>query len=449
VAVIFSGNFDQDPGSGPDIAIPDKSIEIWSRVLGISTCFSVGAAFVSPRTIPFAMAIGGSAIVVAALLTRQVESLRPRLNAAEWAIVAILAYGAAALIWADSPSAGVIPLAFGIGYFAGYLLDAAVVRSADRRFARRIAEGLCIGLAFGLVYLGLEIFSAQSVKLALYRDLHVPRSWLRPARDFHWGPNGDLLSIEPSDLTRNIAPITLLLWSALLATKSFFRSENLARTLCWSLFILSVLVILKSEHETSKAALLFAVIIFIVARLSTVWSGRLLMLGWCFSCLAVIPCVMTLYRMGVQKESWVQPSMQARVEIWNSTAEQIMKSPIFGHGARAMYDMRENKADESEYTPLAPHAHNVFLQMWFEMGVIGAAMLTLMGLALIGVMGRLPEAVVPYAHATFTSAAAVAAASYGTWQPWFIAMFVMCPVMFMAALRSREDAAATANLSKP
>ena len=61
---------------------------------------------------------------------------------------------------------------------------------------------------------------------------------------------------------------------------------------------------------------------------------------------------------------------------------------------------------------------------------MGAMLLMLFGLSIVNAIKRLAGAVQPYAYATFTSAAVVAAFSYGMWQTWFLAMFGFCVVLF-------------------
>ncbi len=410
----------------------DTNGEVWSRVIGTIVCVIITTAFVSPRTIPYTMSILAVVMIAAAWIQHQTDIFKPKLDLAEWTILALLAYAVASMAWAARPSGAIVPILTAVGYFSSYVLISNAVLSGDRALAQRIAEGLCVGLALGVLYLGFEIFTNQTVKLYLYRELHIPRSWLRPPRDFKW--DGDLLvAIEPTDLTRNIAPITLLLWAALLALRKIFRADVLWRVLSGLLFVVAALVIMKSEHETSKVALLFGVVVFVMASLSVKWSDRLLKLGWCFACLAVIPCVLALYRTDLKDAGWVQPSMRARIDIWNTTAEATFKAPILGVGAGMMYQIGEKGVERDKYPGLWGHAHNVFLQTWFEFGAVGPALLTLIGLAVIARMRSLPDGLLPYAHATFASATAIAAASYGMWQPWFIAMFAMCAAMFVAA----------------
>jgi O-antigen ligase len=175
-----------------------------------------------------------------------------------------------------------------------------------------------------------------------------------------------------------------------------------------------------------------------LARWSALWSHRLLCAGWVIACLAVVPLTLTLHRLDLHNAPWLQDSFRHRIIIWNHTAEETLKSPIFGIGAGMMYRLDPHGVvpeEGEQWSGGAVHAHNVYLQTWFELGAIGAALLTLIGLAVLERMKRVPADVLPFAHATFASAMAMAAASYGTWQAWFIAMFEMTFIMFAIALR--------------
>jgi O-antigen ligase len=171
-------------------------------------------------------------------------------------------------------------------------------------------------------------------------------------------------------------------------------------------------------------------------------ANQLLQVLWVGVCLAVIPCTLALHRLDLQDTLMLQRTFRHRVVIWNHTSEEALKSPIFGIGAGMMHklDPRGEKPPiGKEFSGVAPHAHNVYLQTWFELGAIGAALLTLIGLAVLERIGSLPQRVMPYAQATFASMMAMIAASYGMWQPWFVSMFAMCAAMSVVAIRLYAD----------
>ena len=192
-----------------------------------------------------------------------------------------------------------------------------------------------------------------------------------------------------------------------------------------------------SQHETSKVALVMATAAFLLSWQSPNWCDRVIRFSWMTMCLGVIPLALAAYRLNFQNVRWFQASAQQRFVIWNYTAEQALKLPVLGIGAGNMYfRAASNPNDEGRhFSAIAPHAHNVYLQTWFELGAVGAALLTLVGLAVLERIGRLSERFIPYAHATFASAASVAASSYGMWQIWFVTMYALIALVFAIGMR--------------
>ena len=159
---------------------------------------------------------------------------------------------------------------------------------------------------------------------------------------------------------------------------------------------------------------------FAVSLASLHWGRRAVAVGWIVACLAVAPAALLAHRVGLQDASWLQDSARHRLNIWNFTAEKMLESPFVGIGANMTYvlgpeiedEMPNFGADPLQKT-LSIHSHSIFMQTWLELGVVGAALLTLAGLSILGAMGTLAPVLQPYAYATFASAAAMAASSYG------------------------------------
>jgi O-antigen ligase len=139
----------------------------------------------------------------------------------------------------------------------------------------------------------------------------------------------------------------------------------------------------------------------------------------------------------VDEAPWLQGSARHRIIIWNHTAEHVLKAPWFGVGARTTYVLgprleREQgmRKDVPYQRTLSAHSHSVYLQTWFELGLIGATLLCVVGLAILQAISSLTSRLQPYACATFASAAVMAASSYGMWQIWFVSMFGFCAALF-------------------
>jgi len=412
---------------------PSVRAEFFGRIFGIVVGITITAALVSPRTIAYTMPILTALVFAGLWFEPRIASFRLNVGTVEWTMLVFLAFCVVSMFWALKASSALQPLISALGYFCSSLFLLNAVFAEDRTIALRIAEGICVGLLVGLIYLGFEIATNEQFKLSLYRGLHIPRSWLRPYRAFTWH-NDELVAIDPTDLTRNIAPITLLLWSALLALQKIVQ-PNVARVMSGILFLFAALIIMKSEHETSKVALLWSTLIFLVARSGVERSSRILQVTWVVACLAVIPAALSLQRLNLYQASWIQPSLRERIIIWNHTAEESLRAPIIGAGVGTMHELSLRKKPGEEFSAEPSHAHNVYLQTWRELGAVGAGLLTLIGLATIKRIRRLTESAIPYVQATFASVMAIIAASYGMWQPWFIAMFGMCVIVAAVAIR--------------
>ncbi|MFN0218563.1 MAG: O-antigen ligase family protein [Hyphomicrobium sp.] len=403
-------------------------------VLGTFVLVTAAAVFVSPRTITVTVPILSLAALALSAHRRSIVSRSLLSDYVVGPVIGFLILALASTIWASQSDAPLGPVIKGALYLLCALVFAEAMRLERWSNALHIAEGLWIGAFVGISYLLIEILSNQAIKLELYRFLELTRSDLRPPRYFSW--RGDFLAaIAPNDLTRNIAPVTLCLWPSLLSIHSGLSLCS-ARIAGAMIFAVAVLVVILSEHETSKVALVVSSLIFLMAKSWPALSLRLLRMIWVSACLAVIPLSLAFHRADLQQAGWLQYTARHRVVIWNHTAKEALKSPILGVGAGMMYRLsRMDDEKEEGFETVLPHAHNIYLQTWFELGAIGAALLTLIGLAVLEKIERLKVRLQPHAQATFASAMVMAATSYGMWQPWYIGMFALCAMAFAMARR--------------
>ena len=390
---------------------------------------------VSPRTIAFTIPVLALGMLVSSW-TRDDLAKVFRLNAPGWAPFAALAgFALVSTLWSAKPLTTIVAPLWLVFYLAISLLVMELVQREPRRNAFHLAEGLWLGMFVGLSYLLVEVLSNQAVKIFLYNALHVPKSWLRPAGAFSWEGNR-LVGIMPMDLTRSIVPVTLLMWSALLALRTTAPRQAVK---FWSLafYVLAVAVIAVSDHETSKAAIIVSTIVFLLACWRSEWTRLLLQAGVVIACFGVVPVSLALHRFGLQTAPWIQESFQHRVALWNYLAESIAARPLFGRAAGMMYELRsiEGPVLDGKFDVQLPHAHSVFLQAWFELGVIGAVLLAIACVMMVRRIAQISGDYAPYGYATFAAAMTVGAASYGVWQPWFLGTFGLCASCYILALR--------------
>lgn len=200
-----------------------------------------------------------------------------------------------------------------------------------------------------------------------------------------------------------------------------------------------------SPHDTAKLAFLAAVVTIGLTKLSVNWTRRLVTVGWLLACLTVVPIVAAVKHMGLDMATALPTSATDRIVIWNEFAKLAAERPIVGHGANytntakpnfkstdELSRRRTNAPERARPIPLS-HPHNVYLQVWVELGAIGASLLAVFGLILIGSISRLATRLQSIGYATFSAIATQMTASYSLWQYWFLSLLGLAVVIVAVA----------------
>jgi O-antigen ligase len=212
-------------------------------------------------------------------------------------------------------------------------------------------------------------------------------------------------------------------------------SHRLRFTVKFALFALSIAAVALSTSQTSKLALVAGLSAYLVARFSGQVARLGLSLAWALASLGMVPAVLLLRQFELHNSTALQLSAQLRILIWSRIAQLVPAAPVFGVGADMTYYIRPNMLEAPRAAPdwlgfPIPHPHNVYLQVWYELGLVGAVMLTAFGLLLLRHVGRLAKADRPFACATFAATAAAITSSYNVWQIWFMCLFGFVAAMF-------------------
>ncbi len=328
-------------------------------------------------------------------------------------------------------------LLFLVVVMAVWLVRRGLPRLPDESL-RRLATSVLTGFTVALIYLMVEEYSAHLVKRTVYNLLPFTRPDVKHIQHLEGGVVSDVYLYISN---RSIGLLTLALWPVLLMCA---RGGLLGtRTRRWvataALLALTVATLARSQHETSEIALALS----LVAAVTAVWwrglTLALVAIAWVVSTLLVIPLASHAYeteKLYLNKS--IPMSARHRIIIWGYTAEQIPKAPLLGIGiesgkrrdARAKH---EQPVDHEYPRRTGTHSHNVYVQTWYELGAVGAVLLCVAGLSILLAIGRLAPAKQPFALATFVASAAMAAFSWGMWQPWFMAAFGVSGVLLMIA----------------
>lgn len=128
----------------------------------------------------------------------------------------------------------------------------------------------------------------------------------------------------------------------------------------------------------------------------------------------------------------VGASWAERLRIWAFTTDQIAAAPFFGQGLDASRTF-------GAAVPL--HPHSASLQLWLELGAVGAALAGLFWVVLFSAAGRLggrDRTMAACACAAAASYFTIGALSFGVWQEWWLAVGALGAAAVLAVARSRR-----------
>lgn len=141
-------------------------------------------------------------------------------------------------------------------------------------------------------------------------------------------------------------------------------------------------------------------------------------------------------RQAVEAWNGFPPSLSHRLMIWHFAADRISERPLTGWGMDASREIPGGNEigdvpmviqksrgiifGQQEFMPL--HPHNNFLQIWLEVGGVGAGLYTCILLGLLwSLLGRLRPDCRALAASSLCMVLTICLASFGAWQSWWIA----------------------------
>ena len=126
-----------------------------------------------------------------------------------------------------------------------------------------------------------------------------------------------------------------------------------------------------------------------------------------------------------------------RLELWQFVAQKIMEKPLLGYGLEAGRFLPLDGMIQKYFGGTRMHhPHNGIMQVWFEMGLLGAALLALGWGTLVYQIGRLQGEPQRYALAGMSCILVISAVSHGLWQTWWVSALVMMPFFYAISISS-------------
>jgi O-antigen ligase len=361
-------------------------------------------------------------------------------------LVVLLVWGGVSALWSIDPQTSLerVPRLFGI-FLAGLVLLAAVrdLRSTERRF---LEYALLAGVLAGIVLLAIEM----ATDLAVFRALRTV---------FGGGAPPDDLKV----FNRAATVLALLLWPAL---ASLWKRRPRVMT---PVLLIVVVVILSGLKSFAAIVALGLALPF--AALAGTWLrpgllGAALIIVTAFLATPLLSPALVSDE-GIRAPLSALPSsLRHRAHIWSFVAERIAERPLFGWGldssraipgghgllllspdppspSTATNGGAEMESLRVERLPL--HPHNAVLQIWLELGAVGAAIALAFMLLALERLRRL--ALSPHFRwkaglciGFLVTALTIAFASYGVWQTWWLASLWLVGALTAGTVESNEGA---------
>lgn len=350
---------------------------------------------------------------------------KPRRPAAPALILLLLAlWAAASMAWSPAaPAAGSVKTYGDIEDLTAVklvlqlaLYGAAV--AAALRLTARAADRVSTVMAFGVLALAVMVGLDAMTGAAGYQKLRVLIG--DPVRP-------DIAKVK---ISIGCYVMTVLFWPAA-ATLARRGQQPAIFLLLAGLLAASIL----ASADACLVALAAGLIVWLLIKGLGRAGGRILTLA------VAIPFVLAPVAVlwGVQSGLWswmhglAPASWDARLDIWAFAADHIQTHPFRGWGL---------DASRTFATAIPLHTHNAQLQLWLELGAIGAALAGAFFCWLAHGVTRTVEADrggAAMMGAALTSYLVIGALSFGAWQEWWIAVGALTIIACVAVRRSSGE----------
>ena len=365
------------------------------------------------------------------------------LDAVTLSAVLLAAYVSINAIWAADQSGGFTKAALLWGLVLVTIAASTAIPSLDERQLRLAALGFAAGAALGAVYVLVEMLTDGAITVAAMNAIPA----FRPDKVKHieMSRAGLVRKISLSELNQNVTIAMLSLWPAL-SVLALIAARPRRMLLLSLFFVVTVLAVVLSRHQSSQIALVLSLVVFPFAWQWPSATIRVLAAAWCLAFALVLPIAFSAYKADLHRASWLPDSARARIILWEYTAERTLEHPGLGIGVNSTHALKKEGAAERPKGFIFPrssgeHAHNLFLQTWYELGLIGAVLMALAGACVALRMLRLPKDIQPFAAASFAAFTGIGAFAWSMWQTWFMcAIGLLILYLCVAASAPREDA---------
>ena len=315
------------------------------------------------------------------------------------------------VLWSLNPVAGLITVTKLVSIFLAIVLLLDSVWAIEGDDKKRFIKAFLISYAIASVMIGSETLLGAA-----------GHDWF--ARVSHRAEY-DLSVLNRAGIILLLAawPATLMMWQ-----------EN-RRLLALLTILAAAVVIMLGVSNSNALALIFAMVGALLAWLLGPRLQMALAINFAIGIL-VAPIFSATFLKPERVTSYfgeVHYSALHRLHIWHFTAQRVTEKPILGWGMDAARRIPGgDKKLAGGGMVMGMHPHNATLQIWLELGAVGALLVGILVFFLWRAISALAD---PAARATATamliSAFTVANLSFGIWQTWWMAVLAASSALWL------------------
>jgi O-Antigen ligase len=355
---------------------------------------------------------------------------RPRPGLLQLVLGLFAAYLWANALWSENIGYAIGSAAAITAFMALWSVGVEALVNSHPRLLSALGIGLCAGMALGGCYLLIDALASRviwsAVRVAAIRLAN-------PTLPSDIGPYGTTQHyVYPFVLNLGATAFTSGLFPALLVASAFVAP---ARRL-WLVLagvLLGCLVVFSTIHGSSKIAITLGGAVFFLSRIFPRATTAALAAAWVAATMLIVPITQAAYALGLHESRYLPDSARGRIVIWKHTGVRVAEAPVGGIGiGSTRVRRRTTSAADLERVPRTEylldtsiHAHNFFLQAWYELGAIGAGFLLVIGLLILGAIRHHPEATQPYLFATFVAVGTLCNTTFSLFALWLIASIML------------------------
>jgi len=348
-------------------------------------------------------------------------------------VAALMLYAGISSIWAERPweTALVWPTIAAV-FLAGLVLVSSARRVRPEEWPA-FRNACVLGFVAGLALLAFEIISEAKITF-----------FLREIADTGDAPRQVIY--QPAWFNRAATIMALMLWPVVLIALQEKRAW-----LALAVPMVVLVVISQTESAAASAAVGLGAVVFLLVMLWPRWMPRFaavfLAAGMMFAPFLVrlgldIPAIATV---AARDAAWAH-----RLKIWEYTAGLISQKPLFGWGFDSSRYLNVRGEGPTAVMPL--HPHNGPLQIWLELGAVGAVFAAVLAVAVCIAIDRIiiDRTQRAGALAALASAVTIICLSYGIWQYWWLSgLWIAAAATLLIATGAPNSTAAPHPSSSP